>query len=99
MDDSDYILPKNIESKSPVNDKMSEEKWFCPYCGHRLKVVVENDPYWGEFCQNYREEHGTEWFLCSNKKCTLNSSPLVLHHPVHGWDNPAGDSWAIGYVK
>jgi hypothetical protein len=78
---------------------------FCPWCGADMRPVPVDHKDWGAFCQQYREEHDTEWFLCSGQRdgnatdCNAQNFPLVLHHPVYGWDHRAGDSWAIGYVK
>lgn len=72
---------------------------FCPRCGKKLEVVAKNNKEWGEFCEGYRAEDGTEWFLCSNKDCVFSSAPLVFFNSYHGWNHPAGDNWAIGYVK
>jgi len=80
-------------------DEQRKPDWFCPRCGHTLRVVPKDDEWWGQFCEGYRKDHETEWFLCTNENCVYKDCPLVLHHPVYGWDKPAGDSWAIGYVK
>lgn len=74
-------------------------QWFCPRCGQKLDPVSKDNEDWGDFCSGYHEEHGTFWFLCSNKDCVMNENPLVVHHPVYGWKCRSGDSWAIGYVK
>ena len=74
-------------------------KWFCPICGHKLDPVSKDNKDWGDFCNHYHEEHGTSWFLCSNKDCVYKDNPLVVHNPVYGWQFRFGDNWAIGYVK
>jgi len=74
-------------------------EWFCPMCGHKLDPVSKDNEDWGDFCSGYHEQDGTFWFLCTNKDCTYNDIPLVVHHPVYGWQHRSGDSWAIGYVK
>ena len=78
---------------------------FCPCCGAKLRLIHPDDEWWGDFAGNYRVKHGTEWFLCTGERdgkptdCFYTESPLVLHNPIHGWDRPPGDNWAIGYVK
>ena len=74
-------------------------EWHCIYCGSLLIPVDKDNEDWGKFCDHYRQEHGTEWFLCSNEKCVFNGYALVLCHPVGGWKCPAGDSFAIASVK
>jgi hypothetical protein len=73
--------------------------WHCPYCGSELLPVDKDNPDWGSFTSDYAEAHGTEWFLCSKEGCVFHDMPLVLCHPVKGWNYPAGDSFAIAYVK
>ncbi len=98
---------------SPVESDPEPEVWkpsprtagyvsFCPCCGSSLRVVIPDDEDWGDFCDGYRQSHGTEWFLCTDDKgegCVYKDIPLILHNPVRGWDKPPGDNWAIGYVK
>jgi len=73
--------------------------WYCPRCGHKLVPVSKDNEDWGDFCERYRQDHGTEWYLCTNNKCVYSEVPMVVHHPAYGWDHPSGDSWAIGYIK
>lgn len=77
---------------------MSWEVQYCPTCGSKLKGH-EDDEDWHDFCAEYEKEHGTKWFLCSNLKCTWSQAPLVFFNSYNGWDSPAGDNWAIGYIK
>ena len=90
------MIKETIARLTPIN---STEIWYCPRCGKKLKVVSKKDEDWGEFCDGYRQDHGTEWYLCTNKKCIYSEIPMVVHHPAYGWDHPSGDSWAIGYIK
>jgi len=91
---------KREQEQQEYMDRLEDPgQWFCPICGHKLEPVSEDNEDWGDFCGGYHEEHGTFWFLCSNRDCTHNDTPLVVHHPVYGWKCKSGDSWAIGYVK
>lgn len=93
-------LKKQARREQEHNDRLEDPgQWFCPRCGHKLEPVSKDNEDWGDFCSGYHEEHGTFWFLCSNKECVNNDNPLVVHHPVYGWKCRSGDSWAIGYVK
>jgi len=80
-------------------NRPSPSALHCPCCGAKLQPVSPQDPYWGDFCEGYRRENGTEWYLCPSKRCTYHDAPLVLFNSYHGWNHPAGDNWAIGWVK
>lgn len=73
--------------------------WFCMCCGSALRSVPPEDPDWGAFTAGYAKAHGTEWFLCTSEDCTFSEVPLVLCNPVTGWDHPAGDNFALAFVK
>ena len=78
---------------------MSDFDWHCVYCGNGLRPIRPEDGRWYEDTEKLKKAHGTEWFFCTNEDCTFADVPLVLCHPVYGWDRPAGDSFAIAYVK
>lgn len=84
---------------NPYEQNSWGDDWHCIRCGSKLEHIAKDDEWWGDFCWNYMKKHGTLWFLCDNKKCCHNTSPLVLHNPAGGWRTPAGDSYAIGWVK
>lgn len=91
---------KREQRYQAIQDSLDDPgQWFCPRCGHKLEQISKDNKDWGDFCNGYHEEHGTFWFLCSNKDCIYSDNPLVVHHPVYGWQHRSGDSWAIGYVK
>jgi len=72
-------------------------KMFCPLCGHELELITEPDPR-----KAWREP---DEYLCHNKNCNMyaegpgEGGELTLFQPVYGIDSPAGDSWAIGWIK
>ncbi len=67
---------------------------YCPLCGHKLESISDKDAF-----------DEIDEFLCHNKSCAQYASgpgeggELIVFHPVYGWKAPAGDSWAIGWVK
>lgn len=72
--------------------------WYCIRCGTKLVKINKDDKYWGSLWKTMQKE-GTIYFLCGNEKCCHHTAPLVLHHPIQGYDAPAGDSYSISWVK
>jgi hypothetical protein len=77
----------------------SADRWHCIRCGNHLKEIDEKDPVWGECSYSSMRRTGTLWYQCTGEKCFHHSAPLILHHPVHGYNAPPGDSYSISWVK
>jgi len=100
MDNFKKISEEYDEDYSPYeNNSLSGMGWFCIRCGGKLIHVEKDNKWWGEFCWGYMIRDGTMWYLCSNKECCHNTSPLVLFNSAANWKSPAGDSYAIGWIK
>lgn len=67
--------------------------WFCIRCGFQLKQF-ENNEHW-----KIMKKDGTQMYHCSNKKCCHYGAPLILHHPLGGYQSPAGESYSISWVR
>jgi hypothetical protein len=64
----------------------------CPFCG---SVLLEDS----NIVPSEDAESGG-YFVCTKQECVLSRSPaLTLFHPIQGIKRPAGDSWALGYIK
>jgi len=83
----------------PYAENYWGDRWFCIRCGSELEQVAKDNKDWGNFCWGYMKRDGTLWFLCSNNECCHHYCPLVLFNSTGKWTTPAGDNYAIGFVK
>jgi hypothetical protein len=84
---------------------------YCPICGKELILEPKQEPpeiTWDEPDDElnkllkeweYFNKEGPENYKCSNTDCAFCTGGLLYHHPIHGTDKPAGDSWSISYIK
>jgi hypothetical protein len=75
------------------------ENWHCIRCGSVLREVAKDDPAHGKACWNEMQRNGVLHYLCSNKECCHYNAPLILHHPIGGYQSPAGESYSISWVR
>ncbi len=72
-------------------------QWHCMRCGDKLMPILKEDNDWG-YTWDLMKADGTQWFLCSNKKCEDHSdNPLILHHP-YNTHTEAGESYSISHL-
>jgi len=95
--ESDY----DVDDSNPYEGASwgEAENWHCIRCGSNLKEMDEKDPTHGKACYSSMRKNGTLHYQCSNEKCFHYNAPLILHHPIHGHDSPAGDSYSISWIK